>query len=288
MSQEVGSILAFIKDNQWVFSIAGTSISFLAGWYIAKRKVDTEAVKEHLQDLKAHVIDPLLVYLREDDLTVPSIEEVKKNSLELPYWPRGMDEAIKYKVDSILLDDLLKNHYPFLKKEWDNLYDAAQKEKKEREKLDTMIIERLRSDCERRGIKYQLHGTSRGPDVLDLGLLVSALRTSLQQKKYNQDQAKFDYEQKLILFDADDTVGLYSFSQTNNYGEVLVNIKSMCADVASVPEIIQSAKEYDLMAGDSAKQRMKFISDLGIIYRRTNLRIIKRAGKIKCIFVKTR
>lgn len=288
MSQEVDSILAFIRDNQWAISIAGTSISFIAGWYIAKRKVDSEAIKEHFQDLKAHVIEPLLVYLKEEDLAVPSIDEVKKNSLELPYWPRGMDEAIKYKVDSILLDDLLMNHYPFLKKEWANLYDAAQKEKKEREKLDTMIIERLRSDCERRGIKYQLHGALKEPDILDLSLLVSSLRKSLQQKTYNQDLAKFDYDQKLILFDAGDAVGLYSFAQTNNYGEVLVNIKTMCSDVASVPQIVQSAKEYDLIAINLAKLRMKFISDLGIIYRRTNLRIIKRAARIKCIFVKTR
>jgi hypothetical protein len=227
------------------------------------------------------------VYLREDDLTVPSIEDIKKNSLELPYWPRGIDEAIKYKVDSILLDDLLKNHYPFLKKEWDNLYDASQKEKKEREKLDTMIIERLRSDCERRAIKYQLHAT-KGPDVLDLGLLVSALRKMLQQKRYNQDLTKFDYDQKVIIFDADNKVGLYSFAQTNNYGEVLVNIKSMCSDVASVPEILQSAKEYDLIANVLAKIRMKFISDLGIIFRRTNLKLEKRGGRIRCIFVKTR
>jgi len=288
MSQEVDSILAFIRDNQWVFSIAGTSISFLAGWYVAKHMVDSEAVKDHLQDLKANVIDPLLVYLREDDLTVPSIEDVKKNSLELPYWPRGMDEAVKYKVDSILLDDLLLNHYPFLKKEWEILYNAAQKEKKEREKLDNMIVERLRSDCERRGIKYQMHGTSKASDVLDLALLVAALRKSLQQKKYNQDLAKFDYDQKLILFDAENTVGLYSFAQTNNYGEVLVNIKSMCTDVASVPEIVQSAKEYDLIASNLTKNRMKFISDLGIIFRRTNLNLEKRGSKIKCIFVKTR
>lgn len=288
MSQEVDSILALIRDNQWAFSIAGTSISFFAGWYIAKHRFDSEAIKAHFQELKAHVVEPLLVYLKEDDLIVPSIQEVKENSLELPYWPKGMDEAIKYKVDSILLDDLLMNHYPFLRKEWENLYDVAQKEKKVRVNLESMIIERLRSDSERRGMKYQLQGTSQEPDKLDLGLLVSALRKSLQQKRYNQDLARFDYDRKLILFDADDTVGLYSFAQANNYGEVLVNIKSMCTDVASVPEIVQLAKEYDLIANNFAKKRMKFISDLGIIYRRTNLKLEKRAAKIKCVFVKTR
>jgi hypothetical protein len=291
LSQELAdSVLGFIKDNQYIFSIAGTSISFLAGWHIAKSKIDANAIREHYKDIKSRVIEPLIVLLRDDSeiATFPSIRDLSENSQPFPNrLTAGENHVNKHNVDSILLDDLLLNHYPVIKKHWNDLYIAYTAENKEREKIDNIISGRLKADAIERGINCQIHHSSE-QDVLDSVILAKLLRKSLQSKGYTQDLIKFSYDKKTISFELNDPVAIYSFVRTDNYGEILVRIKGMCTAIASATEIVKLAEHYDILANDLTYRRKKLESELDIIYRKTNLRVVKHLGRRRCKFIKVR
>ena len=120
-----------IADIFTVLAILISIISIGISLYTHKRNEDLPLIKDHFQDLKTSVIEPLIYILRNIPDQLPNFDELNKGTITIyenysthsddPQKDQPLDSH-QLPIDRILIKDLIDNHYPIIKNLWNETF----------------------------------------------------------------------------------------------------------------------------------------------------------------------
>ena len=267
--------------------------------YLPLSNEDEKDLNTHLFSLKEKVIDPLIEILKKEPENIPNLNSVltqkekyyavDRNSTNIP-----SDIQVDYTIiqtphiDTSLCKDFLNNHYPEVKVEWSNIHSAYDKYQLMIEKINQIIMNKLKHYFNKKEIKFRNENENENQwtDSIPINKFQKKLWNLIRLDEYNDNKFTYDdgYPDRIrILFSSMDRV-IYECKPNEDYKQLINNLRDICNLINE--ELLSEIENYNILQTHYEDKVNHLIEHLIQIYHTPNLKIMDNSdGSIKCNFI---
>ncbi len=273
-----------------IVGIASAGASIFIGWYVHQRQVNIAAIKEHFEDLKANVVEPMLSFLEYGSGRVRAFDKISADG-ELDTYrvhsvetPTDRDATIK-RFDDLLGEDLVKNHYPVVRKLWDEIAELNQTIAQKDASLDNLFAGEIKNRLDSSNINYINQLTVRVYNIIFLGDFARALKRILVEN----DPFSNEY---LEHNTSSNSLSLYgqqicNFDTNINSNDIVKAVTEICLYVSENDIVRKEVGDYKHLLKKREARFTELKSNLKTIRYITALRIERKyLFRSKCRFIK--
>lgn len=236
--------LSWLRDlisHPIVSALIGAIVGGLFTWAVFIKRINWEAMTNHFEDLKKHVIEPL----------------IKESSL----------------IDDRLLDDLFEEHYPELKAMNREYIEAQAEEKKREEKLRKEINERVETLLKKFKIKYKRNFQDI-PDICITSFIVDSIFRILDLNDWFFN-IKIETSGNFFVLKIDGAQ-VFKTSNENKAYKVKDTIDMIMKKIVVQQDLNEQVRQIKELRKDMWDKHERLLNALKDLRRKTKLKLRKR------------